>query len=251
MKHNNDLQISLIPSVCLTQHLAARERKEPRSVSNSLAEEMMNMIRIIITCLMLGFFGCMAEVPHNKQFLKNYEASFVDSFLGSQFVGIFLDGIIAPDTPLVIREKLSIHEIMTGWNNMADFTANLIQEAKQQKNKKSVEAVRDFCSKNSSESTINEIGTLSIKHVVLTEEQAKTLFSDWSKGWEIFYQTYPKSPGIIELSRPGFSKDGTVAIIYMGQSANMIAGAGQLSVFQKKDGEWVDSGIRIGPAWIS
>jgi hypothetical protein len=210
---------------------------------------------------MLGLFGCLAAAPPKKQPILDNEAFFIDAFLKYHFIvphGISNDaylkghfitskGIITSDTPLVINEKLSLKQLL--YTNMSEFTADLIQEAKKLKDKKLVEAVRDLCAKNSSESTIDEIGTLSIKHVVLTEEKKKAMFE--SKGWEIFEQIYPKSPGIIELSRPGFSKDGTVAVIYMGQFGNMNVGAGQLSVFVKKNGEWVDSGIRIGNAWMT
>jgi hypothetical protein len=205
----------------------------------------MIMIRIIITCLILGLFGCLAESPPKKQPILDNKASFVDEFLQLEF-----SGIITTDTPLVIEKELSLKPFIA--TNIDDFAANLIKEAKQLKNKKLVEAVRDLCAKNSREGTIDEIGTLNTKHIVLTKEEKDSLFKeDLRQGWENFFQKYPKSHGFIELSWPGFSRDGTLAIIYMGRYANMIAGGGQLYVFLKKDGRWIDSGIKMSPGWMS
>jgi hypothetical protein len=191
----------------------------------------MNNIRFILVYFIFVLWACpsVAESNPKKQIAIEYEASFVDEFLQLKF-----SGIITTDTPLVIEKELSLQPLIA--TNIDDFAANLIKEAKQLKNKKLVEAVRDLCAKNSREGTIDEIRTLNIKHIVLTKEEKDSLFiKDLRQGWENFFQKYPKSQGIIELSRPGFSSDGTLAIIYMGRYANIIAGAGQLYVFLKKD----------------
>ncbi len=96
------------------------------------------------------------------------------------------------------------------------------------------------------------MGTLSIKHVAITDRQLKELFGiNGKNGWEEFYKIYPKSPGIITLSRPGFSNNGTLAVIYMGIQSNGLAGYGQIYVLEEKEGKWVELKTQIGPSWIS
>jgi hypothetical protein len=70
-------------------------------------------------------------------------------------------------------------------------------------------------------------------------------------GWQEFYKFHPKSPGIITLSRPGFSKDGGLAVIYMGNQANWLVGGGRIHVLEKKEGKWVKRLMFIGPQWVS
>jgi hypothetical protein len=120
------------------------------------------------------------------------------------------------------------------------------------KDTKILQAVKDFCSKNTKNHNIDSIGSLTVRHVVMTKEQETDLFRTRGKdGWEEFYKIYPKSPGIITLSRPGFSKDGTIAVIYIGNQRHGVVGEGQIYVFQKIDGKWVECGTHIGPSWVS
>ena len=70
-------------------------------------------------------------------------------------------------------------------------------------------------------------------------------------GWDLFYPKYPQAGGMTTISRPGFSKDGDLAIIYVGRHSNYLAGSGRLWVLQKQDGQWVVQPGLIGPMWMS
>jgi len=59
-------------------------------------------------------------------------------------------------------------------------------------------------------------------------------------GWKDFYDEYPKSGGINELSAVGFNADKTLAIVYVGHSCGGLCGGGTYHVLQKKEGKWTE-----------
>ena len=71
------------------------------------------------------------------------------------------------------------------------------------------------------------------------------------KGWDLFYREYPEAGGMISISRPGISADGTVAIIYCGMQSHYLAGSGQLWVLELREGAWKLTSTYIGPSWVS
>ena len=196
-------------------------------------------------CLILGLLGC-KETPNQETLeSKVVDVQFVDAFLRLQF-----GDRLSKNVPLVFSQKLSI-EIVTMVEEELDSTYDLIKEAESQ-NKNLAEAVRDLCRKNSGTNTVEAIGTLAVNHVILTEMKRKELFeTKGNDGWTEFYKLYPNSRGIITLSRPGFSKDGTLAVICMSDHSGPLAGYARIYVLQKQDGQWVDTELIIGPTWVS
>ena len=196
------------------------------------------MKRILILCFLLLFLGC------NRQSFNIFtqpekfhvDATFVDSFLRWN-----LHKSVSNEVPIVITKQLQAVHL---WDEDDSFGyAAIIAEAKQ-KNKKLVEAVNDFFHKNNGKNNINSIGKLTVKHVVLTEKQRSNIFING--GWENFYKVYPDSEGYIVLSRPGFSKDGTIAVIYMTREWGVRAGASRYYVMEMKEGKWIRSSMYIG-----
>lgn len=214
---------------------------------NSLNNEegTINMRWFCLLCLVFAMVGCRTAPAPVEKPQKVDEASFVDDFLRKRF-----SSSLSEDAPLVIMENLSLGELMTG-KNMESFTNDLLQHW-QSRDAKTAEALRDFCAKNSGESTIDAIGALTVPHIVVTSEQMNRIFRTSGRdGWEVFYETYPKSPGIVTLSRPGFSADGTAAVIYMGNQYGWLAGHGQIYVFHRVSGKWEEGFEMIGPRWVS
>lgn len=59
-----------------------------------------------------------------------------------------------------------------------------------------------------------------------------------STRWRRHRVDHPNFPGFIELSGVGFSKDKTVAIVYIVKNCGPLCSAGHLIVLQKRAGEW-------------
>jgi len=68
-------------------------------------------------------------------------------------------------------------------------------------------------------------------------------------GWQLFHQAFPKAAGILSLSRPGYSKNGQVAIVQVSYSCGSLCGSGEYWVLHKVHGKWVVASR--SPAWIS
>lgn len=88
-------------------------------------------------------------------------------------------------------------------------------------------------------------------HVVLSPSESEDLFrTPGGGGWDRFYERYPDSPGIITLSLPGLSADGTVAAIHLADQRHGLAGAGKICVYRKMNAMWVKDDFEIY-LWVS
>ncbi len=210
----------------------------------------MTRTRAVILFLAFAFVGIMKSVATESSGTQEDESAFVDAFLNSEF-----DSIISEGVPLVIESKLSIRMLHLG-KDVEEFTQQLMLSLEREgKDTILREAAEDFCERSAEDVHFESIWTLAINHIVLREQELSDLFnpqnSSGKYGWDLFHTKFPKSPGIITLSRPGFSADGKTAVIYMGDQKDYLAGKGQIYVFRKKDGQWVKSKEIIGPTWIS
>jgi hypothetical protein len=98
---------------------------------------------------------------------------------------------------------------------------------------------------------LNSNGFSQDLHVVLlTSDEQKQLFSSTEgAGWRRFYEQYPRSQGMTELSRVAFNKERTKALVYTGTQRGGLDGGGFLVVMQLVDGVWrVQGKVKI---WTS
>ena len=88
------------------------------------------------------------------------------------------------------------------------------------------------------------------KVIPISQEKLTEIFSaPEGKGWEVFYQTYGRVPGVQSFSRPGFSQDGKLALVYSGGQYDWLAGMGELLLLEQVDGVWQVKSRRM--VWIS
>jgi len=85
--------------------------------------------------------------------------------------------------------------------------------------------------------------------VIAPRKDIDDIFSSQEDGWEEFYKKYPGSTGTTELSRVGFNKDMTMALVYFGNQRHWLAGAGYYVILKKEDGNWTV--LASAMAWIS
>lgn len=164
---------------------------------------------------------------------------------------------ISNSIPLIVRSRLCVNDglikLSTKEGTLMAYARSLAEESVDF-DQGIVEAVWDFYEKNSGERTLNVVGTLNIKHIVLTEQMENSIFHGTGSAedkWKVFYKKFPVSPGIIEFSRTGFSRDSTISVIYMGNLRGRLEGGGGIYIYKKVDGEWVPSEFSIGRRWMS
>lgn len=73
---------------------------------------------------------------------------------------------------------------------------------------------------------------------IVTRAEIDALFKKGHDGWEKFYKKYPNAGGFWEFSRPGFNKDSTEAVLYVGHHCGWLCGTGHLYLVRKDGDKW-------------
>jgi hypothetical protein len=84
--------------------------------------------------------------------------------------------------------------------------------------------------------------------VLLSEDDMQLIFRGQT-GWDRFRKWFPKSSGIKMISSPGFSTDGSQALVQLGQQSDYLSGCGVCYFYELKNGVW----RQVGKAttWVS
>jgi hypothetical protein len=111
------------------------------------------------------------------------------------------------------------------------------------------EIFRDYRSANSRPEPAEVIGSGRVKLVVVDD----TVFTNFPRAlvpppaagqpktpdfWRTFRARYPDAGGILSMTRPGFSRDHSLAVAEVGTRCGILCGAGQYVVLRKVDGVW-------------
>jgi len=91
----------------------------------------------------------------------------------------------------------------------------------------------DFSAQNKSPRSLKDDFDFSVEVVLVGQEELQRT------DWETFYDTYPTSPGWVELSAVGFSSDMSQALVYVGNPTYYLAGAGFVYLLERQNGTWV------------
>lgn len=101
------------------------------------------------------------------------------------------------------------------------------------------DAINDFLTKNRKSSVLTDQFKLKATIVLITNSDVKRMFHDSIEGgWDLFHTKYPNANSIHTLSRVGFNKDKTAALVYHTYSCGALCGQGQYVLLGKHDGQW-------------
>lgn len=101
------------------------------------------------------------------------------------------------------------------------------------------DAIDDFIKKNRKSSVLTDQFKLKATIVLITNSDVKRMFHDSiDGGWDLFHAKYPNATSINTLSRVGFNKDRTDALVYYTYSCGGLCGQGQYVLLGKHDGQW-------------
>lgn len=153
----------------------------------------------------------------------------------------------------VIEKIASLRGV--SWSDKPQKTARLLREQAKRRDATFRNAIEDLLTKNAQDTEFDLPKKRFPRVILMSTTELKDIFERKPEkipvGWNLFYKMHPTASGIVNISRPGISRDGSVAIIYLGQQSHYLAGAGQLWVFKKQDGKWVLQHDSIGPKWVS
>jgi hypothetical protein len=100
------------------------------------------------------------------------------------------------------------------------------------------DAVDDFYSRNNQpESVANQLA-LPLEYKLISSEELRHYSQDEGGSWGAFSKKYPKSSGLIAVSRVGLSRNGERALVYVERYCGPLCGTGKYFSLQKRDGSW-------------
>ena len=113
-------------------------------------------------------------------------------------------------------------------------------------------AIADYAQQNREPRLLQRKFALPKPYTLLTAAEERAAFQMSPGGWEAFYQMYPDSGGLVQLSAVGFNADKTIAVVYSGLSCGSLCGGCGFQVLQKRAGKW-EPFVWNGPQcrWVS
>jgi len=102
------------------------------------------------------------------------------------------------------------------------------------------DTVADYIAQNKAQHRLENRFTLPVPVSLLSSKENEEIFSQpgLQEMWQRFYQRYPKSPGLLTLSRVGFNYTRNQALVYVACSCGSLCGVGEYYFLVKTDGVW-------------
>lgn len=101
------------------------------------------------------------------------------------------------------------------------------------------QAMRDnYLARNAQSTLLQNRFNLKVPVTLLNQADFDSFFGKSGKGWDDFYFQYPKSQGVLTLSRVGFNAAGDKALVCASTQAYALAGAGYAVVLSLENGLW-------------
>jgi hypothetical protein len=199
-------------------------------------------VHLLFLVVSLALVGCATSARYTNT--QDAELDVIVSFLDQEYDG-------RSNTSFVIEDIFSVATVYGETPKQRE--RSLVSAAS-----KTVPAdlIKDFCAKNAKTQAVWSEITSRLAVKLISQEELNSTFAPKVEGkpdgWDIFYAKYPNCPGIITLSRVGFSRDGNVAMLYVGLQSHWINGSGRIHVLRKQDRKWVEIlPPPIGTRWIS
>jgi hypothetical protein len=99
------------------------------------------------------------------------------------------------------------------------------------------DTLASFQARNEQSSPLRADLDLNCQYVFIAQGELSAIFENQT-GWDTFYEQYPKSQGVMTLSRVGFNRAMDQALVYVGNQSYWLAGAGYYVLFVKENGTW-------------
>jgi len=103
------------------------------------------------------------------------------------------------------------------------------------------EAIKDYGVKNSTPLFLKQRFDVKSKCLIISEGELRDVFTRSKNsidGWRAYYRKYPSSPGFIRLSRVGFNRQMTEAVVYVERACGSLCADGHFKLLEKERGRW-------------
>ena len=140
--------------------------------------------------------------------------------------------------PTDSRGMIVIHDYTSQGLGLVNFDANKFDYIKKQMPELDRALWDSFQAQNTASRPLEDRFNLKVPVTLLSQTDFDAFFGKNGKGWDDYYLQYPKSQGILDLSRVGFNAKGDRALVYAGNQSYALAGAGYAVLLGLEDGQW-------------
>jgi len=133
-----------------------------------------------------------------------------------------------------LNQELDVHK-KDGQYAFEENMAVSVESPEELKGRIPASLAADYVARNSTASRLPAFVTKTFPIFILTKKEENRYFpetGDLNKNWERFYKDHPNCGGIFTLSHVGFSKDGQLAMIYLGNQYASLGGEGYVYVLK-------------------
>jgi len=207
---------------------------------------MIYLARFIVVALLAS---CTLPVLESTSKQKENQEGFLHWYLLEKLGRANGEGLLA------LRDALPSYRPMP-WMAESESKSSFLKEAGEQSDQL-LEAAEDFWNKNRATKHISLLGPISIPHVYVDSESEGLIASPKNSGvetltlkeWELTKGSYL----IRTLSTPGFSADGSIAVIHSSWWApwTLLSGGSQIEIYRKEGEGWVKTNWKLGERLFS
>jgi len=98
--------------------------------------------------------------------------------------------------------------------------------------------IDDYLQKSRKAVYLDVLFHLPVKYFLIAPKEVDSFFKKGGGRWDAFYKKYPKSPGLLALSRVGFNQERNQALLYVNLSCGSLCGEGSWILLEKKAAVW-------------
>ena len=188
---------------------------------------------LLVIILIISSCGCQQPVSETE---FNAEISVYQAVIEGLFLNRVQPGLLAIRTPTSTR-PMTEDDLGQMVGYIKEQLGEVIDPA----------TLNDFKAKNKQPQPLDGQLRLGVPVAYISDAEMTAIFQP-GNGWEQFYEIYPDSTGVITLSRVGFNRDMSQAIVCIGLSGGSMAGVGYY-IFLTWDGSAWQIQERL-MAWI-
>lgn len=169
-------------------------------------------------CTVLSMVCGCGDKPASADFSER-ELAVIQEFLASQMP-------VGDDLFLHLKARTTDRGISAGSERRVLFFGT-----------QSLSSARNFLQVNQERSAFQLDGDNGHRVRIVCDDELRRIFKEG--GWGLYYERYPKSHGIAEISRVGFSDNGDEALLFFIHNYGRMAGHGTYVLLRLQDGAWV------------
>ncbi len=185
--------------------------------------------------LFLIFFVIVFNFPVSSFYARNLDAK---DILDAEEYKVYSDIINNDYKPskAAYKPNLIVFQEYTGLH-LTDSSSDIIKQVKHEVPSVSKELLNNFKSKNEKSHKLYRFFKINVPYMLISKKDFKLKYNN--SAWKDFYKKYPKPWHFTIVSRVGFNKKKTQALVYIESTFGGWDGAGQCLLLVKNKDKWV------------